>query len=99
MIIYATPFFVMVNLAASVVDVLLIVLPSIVASMVLLAASKVVKATIGDAEYDITVKYDDATDVITEVKKVDKAAAGNLLHKNNAAHKKSAFTKKLNAMA
>ena len=33
------------------------------------------------------------------VKKVDQAAAKGLLHKNNAAHKKSQFTLKLNAMA
>ncbi|MBQ1935764.1 MAG: 30S ribosomal protein S20 [Clostridia bacterium] len=33
------------------------------------------------------------------VKKVDQAAAKGILHKNNAAHKKSQFTLKLNAMA
>ncbi len=33
------------------------------------------------------------------VKSVDRAAGKNLLHKNNAAHKKSAMTKKLNEMA
>ena len=33
------------------------------------------------------------------VKKVDQAVAHGILHKNNAAHKKSQFTKKLNAMA
>ena len=33
------------------------------------------------------------------VKKVDQAVAKNILHKNNAAHKKSEFTLKLNAMA
>ena len=33
------------------------------------------------------------------VKKIDQAVAHGILHKNNAAHKKSAFTKKLNAMA
>ena len=32
------------------------------------------------------------------VKAVDQAAAKGLLHKNNAAHKKSAMTVKLNAM-
>lgn len=32
------------------------------------------------------------------VKSVDRAAAKGLLHKNNAAHKKSAMTLKLNAM-
>ncbi len=33
------------------------------------------------------------------VKKVDQAAARGILHKNAAAHKKSQFTLKLNAMA
>ena len=33
------------------------------------------------------------------VKKIDQAVAHGILHKNNAAHKKSSFTKKLNAMA
>ena len=33
------------------------------------------------------------------VKKVDQAVAHGILHKNNAAHKKSEFTKKFNAMA
>ena len=33
------------------------------------------------------------------VQSVDRAAGKNLLHKNNAAHKKSAMTKKLNEMA
>ena len=40
-----------------------------------------------------------AAAVYTEaVHKVDKAAAGNLLHKNNAARKKSQLTKKLNTL-
>ena len=33
------------------------------------------------------------------VKKVDQAVAHGILHKNNAAHKKSSFTKKFNAIA
>lgn len=33
------------------------------------------------------------------VKSVDKAAAKGLIHKNNAAHKKSAMAKKMNALA
>ena len=33
------------------------------------------------------------------VKKVDQAVARNILHKNNAAHKKSQFTLMLNKMA
>ena len=32
------------------------------------------------------------------VKKIDQAAARGIIHKNAAAHKKSQFTKKLNAM-
>lgn len=43
---------------------------------------------------------ENAKAVYTEaVKKVDKAAAHNLLHKNNAAHKKSQLTKKLSTIA
>ena len=33
------------------------------------------------------------------VKKVDQAVAHGILHKNNAAHKKSDFTKKFNSIA
>ena len=33
------------------------------------------------------------------VKKLDRACARGLIHKNTAAHKKSEFTKKLNALA
>ncbi len=33
------------------------------------------------------------------VKKIDKAVARNIIHKNAAARKKSIFTKKLNALA
>lgn len=33
------------------------------------------------------------------VKSIDHAATKNLIHKNNAAHKKSKLTRKLNAMA
>ena len=33
------------------------------------------------------------------IKKVDQAVAHGILHKNNAAHKKSQFTLKFNAMA
>lgn len=43
---------------------------------------------------------DSAKAVYTEaVKKVDQAAGKNLLHKNNAARKKSNMTKKLNKLA
>ena len=36
---------------------------------------------------------------VAAIKRVDKAVAQGLLHKNNAAHKKSSFTVKLNQMA
>lgn len=36
---------------------------------------------------------------VLAVKAVDQAASDNLIHKNNAAHKKSRLTKKLNSMA
>ncbi len=36
---------------------------------------------------------------VVAIKKVDQAVAHGLLHKNNAAHKKSAFTLMLNKMA
>jgi len=40
-----------------------------------------------------------ATETYTAaVKKLDQAAAHGIIHKNNAAHKKSHLTKKLNAM-
>lgn len=37
--------------------------------------------------------------VSAAVKKIDQAAANGILHKNNAAHKKSALVRKLNANA
>jgi small subunit ribosomal protein S20 len=40
-----------------------------------------------------------ATTYKVAVKAVDKAAARGLIHKNNAAHKKSKLTSKLNGMA
>lgn len=36
---------------------------------------------------------------LVAVKRIDQAAARGLIHKNKAAHKKSQFTKALNAMA
>ena len=39
-----------------------------------------------------------ATAYVAAVKKIDKAAARGIIHKNAAAHKKSRFTKKLNAL-
>ena len=35
---------------------------------------------------------------VAAVKRVDKAVSQGILHKNNAAHKKSSMTKKLNAI-
>ena len=54
-------------------------------------------------KYDLAVASGDK-DAASEayrlaVKKVDQAVAHGILHKNNAAHKKSAFTKKFNEMA
>ncbi len=43
-------------------------------------------------------KEDAAVAYKNAVKKVDQAAARGILHKNNAAHKKSQFTLKLNSM-
>ena len=40
-----------------------------------------------------------AASYVVAVKAVDKAAGKNLIHKNNAAHKKSKMILKLNAMA
>lgn len=40
-----------------------------------------------------------AVNYTAAVKAVDKAAGKNLIHKNNAAHKKSQMAHKLNAMA
>ena len=42
-------------------------------------------------------KFDAAVAYKAAVKALDKAAASNLIHKNNAANKKSALTLKLNA--
>ncbi len=45
-------------------------------------------------------KVEDAKNFLpTLIKKIDKAAAKGLLHKKTASNKKSALTKKLNAMA
>jgi len=54
-------------------------------------------------KFDSAVTAGDKTEATvvykTAVKAVDQAAAKHLLHKNNAANKKSALTRKLNAMA
>jgi len=44
-------------------------------------------------------KEEAKTAYVAAVKKVDQAVAKNILHKNNAAHKKSQFTQMLNKMA
>ena len=44
-------------------------------------------------------KEDAKAAYVVVVKKVDQAVAKNILHKNNAAHKKSQFTQMLNKMA
>lgn len=53
-------------------------------------------------KYELTVASGDkaaaSTLYTTVIKKVDKAAAKGIIHSNNAAHKKSRFTKMLNAM-
>lgn len=41
---------------------------------------------------------EDAAAIKLAIKKVDQAAAKGILHKNNAAHKKSALTLKLNSI-
>ena len=40
----------------------------------------------------------DAEDLKTAVKRIDKAVAKNIMHKNTAARKKSRLTKKLNSL-
>lgn len=53
-------------------------------------------------KFDAAVEGGEKTEAVQSykvaVKAVDKAAAKGLLHKNNAAHKKSAMTVKLNKM-
>ena len=53
-------------------------------------------------KFDVAVEGGEKTAAVESykvaVKAVDKAAAKGLLHKNNAAHKKSAMTVKLNKM-
>jgi len=50
-------------------------------------------AVVGGSREEADVAYTAA------VKTVDKAVSKGLLHKNNAAHKKSSLTKRLNGMA
>lgn len=44
-------------------------------------------------------KEEAKTDLIKAIKEIDKAAAKGVIHKNQAARRKSRLTKKLNAMA
>ena len=54
-------------------------------------------------KYDAAVEAGNKEEAIAlykvAVKKIDQAVSRGILHKNNAAHKKSAFTVKLNKMA
>ena len=65
------------------------------------AAKSALKTVI--KKFDAAVAAGDGTEAaetyIAAVKSVDKAASKGLIHKNNAAHKKSAMAKKINAMA
>ena len=57
------------------------------------------KTAIKKANLAVEAGSPDAQALITEaIKKVDQAAAKGLIHKNNAAHKKSQFTLLLNKM-
>ena len=64
------------------------------------AARSLMKTNI--KKFDAAVAEDDKTAAEgaykTAVKTVDRAATKNLIHKNKAAHRKSAMTRKLNAM-
>lgn len=54
-------------------------------------------------KFDAAVEANDSTKAAetykAAVKSVDKAASKGLIHKNNAAHKKSAMAKKINALS
>ena len=53
-------------------------------------------------KYDVAINSNDkaaaAAAYKAAIKKIDMAAAKGILHKNNAARKKSSYTKKLNAL-
>jgi len=65
------------------------------------AARSVLRTTL--KKFDVAVASGDKTAAqeayTVAIKTVDKSVAKGLLHKNNAAHKKSALTLKINAMA
>lgn len=55
---------------------------------------------IKNAISSITAEKEEAkTDLIRAIKEIDKAASQGVIHKNQAARRKSRLTKKLNAMA
>ncbi len=61
------------------------------------AANSALKTAIKKANAAIDANDANKADVVkVAVKKIDQAAAKGLLHKNNAAHKKSALVTKLN---
>lgn len=62
------------------------------------AANSALKTAIKKANNAIETNSADKDALVKDaVRKIDKAAAGNLIHKNCAARKKSALTKKANA--
>ena len=57
------------------------------------------RTAIKKADAAIDAKAADASEAVkVAVKKIDQAAVKGIIHKNNAAHKKSSMTKKLNAI-
>jgi small subunit ribosomal protein S20 len=63
------------------------------------AVKTALKTTLKKADAALTAKTETTEATIRlAIKKVDQAAAKGILHKNNAARKKSALQKKLNAL-
>ena len=64
------------------------------------STNSALKTAIKKANVAIETNAADKNELVkVAVKKIDQAAAKGLLHKNNAAHKKSAMDKKMNEMA
>lgn len=64
------------------------------------SANSALKTALKKANVAIETNAADKEEVVkVAVKKIDQAVAKGLLHKNNAARKKSQFTAKLNALA
>lgn len=62
------------------------------------AAKTELRTALKKANAAIEANAEDKNEVVTvAIKKIDKACAKGLLHKNNAAHKKSQLARKLNA--